>query len=97
MPHRTILATLAFIAATPAAAQGSAERGATVAEQWCSNCHIAEGKGSDAVMPLATAARGRDDAWLRTFLTKPHGKMPDLSLSQREVEDLVAYLNTLRT
>lgn len=98
---RTIsMALLALLVAVPAAAQqpGSPERGAAVAAQWCSNCHVGEaagrGHGSDAVPPLATVALRGDD-WLRAFLTRPHGQMPDIALSIQEIEDVVAYLRTL--
>jgi len=33
---------------------------------------------------------------LRGFLSHPHGAMPDLSLTREEVDDLIAYINTLR-
>ena len=33
---------------------------------------------------------------LRTFLAKPHGAMPDLALSRAEIDDLIAYIESLR-
>jgi mono/diheme cytochrome c family protein len=33
---------------------------------------------------------------LRSFLMQPHGSMPPLSLSRVEIDDLVAYIETLR-
>jgi cytochrome c len=33
---------------------------------------------------------------LRAFLSHPHGAMPDLSLTRAEIDDLVAYIATLR-
>jgi mono/diheme cytochrome c family protein len=32
---------------------------------------------------------------LRTFLTAPHGAMPDLSLTTREIDDVTAYILSL--
>lgn len=88
-----------LLAAVPAVAQvpaGDAEAGRAVAERWCSQCHVASGTGTDAVPPLAAVANYRDDDSLRAFLVRPHGRMPDLSLSTREINDLIAYLRTLR-
>lgn len=90
-----VIATLGWAAAAHAA-EGSAELGAAIADRWCSHCHVAGGSGSDTAPPLAILAQGRDDAWLRTFLSKPHGAMPDFSLTTQEIDDLVAYLRTLR-
>jgi mono/diheme cytochrome c family protein len=33
---------------------------------------------------------------LRTFLTHPHGAMPDFALSRVEIDDVIAYIETLR-
>jgi len=33
---------------------------------------------------------------LRAFLTRPHGAMPDLALTRAEIDDLIAYIETLR-
>jgi hypothetical protein len=33
---------------------------------------------------------------LRAFLTHPHGQMPDLSLTRSEIDDLIAYIESLR-
>jgi mono/diheme cytochrome c family protein len=42
------------------------------------------------------AQSGRSAEELRTFLTKPHGSMPNLTLSREEIDDLIAYIATLR-
>jgi hypothetical protein len=33
---------------------------------------------------------------LRAFLSHPHGAMPDLALSRTEIDDLTAYIQSLR-
>jgi hypothetical protein len=33
---------------------------------------------------------------LRTFLSHPHGAMPDLALTRSEIDDLVGYIETFR-
>ena len=41
------------------------------------------------------ARRTKDMKTLVVFLTRPHGQMPDMSLSQPEIADIVAYISTL--
>jgi len=74
--------------------------GARVAKQWCANCHVIDG-GAPAAVPqgppsFRTIAGHLDPNQLRTFLTHPHGAMPDLALSRAEIEDLIAYITTLQ-
>jgi mono/diheme cytochrome c family protein len=40
-------------------------------------------------------AQERTPSQLAAFLTDPHGGMPPLELSRREIEDLVAYIRSL--
>lgn len=95
------LAALA-LAAGPAAAQtADAEAGADIATRWCGICHVVgedagAGRPSDAAPPLVTVARMHDASFLRGFLTRPHGNMPQLDLTTREIEQIIAYLATLR-
>ncbi len=101
---RIMTAGLGILAiACPAAAQESGDpaTGADLARTWCSGCHVVdprESRGSDAVpafaaianMPSATAMS------LHAFLEMPHGRMPDLKLSGQQIDDVVAYIMTLR-
>jgi mono/diheme cytochrome c family protein len=81
-------------------AAGDAIAGRAIAERWCAGCHLIDGAAetSDAAVPLAAIARRPryDLNALAAFLTAPHGGMPDLSLTQREIEDLIAFIETLR-
>jgi cytochrome c len=43
-----------------------------------------------------TIAGARTADQLRTFLSHPHGAMPDLSLTRAEIDDLVGYIESLR-
>ena len=43
-----------------------------------------------------TVKSARTADQLRAFLSHPHGAMPDLSLTRAEINDLVAYIETLR-
>jgi cytochrome c len=87
----------AVVAALPAGAQDAA-RGQRLAEQWCSNCHAVERRGSDSVPTLQQIANlpGRDAAVLRTFLTNPHPPMPPFEIARDDIDDLVAYITSLR-
>lgn len=97
-----LAAALAVALGTPGAARaaGDADTGKAIAERWCAGCHLVNGAAetSDAAPPLAAYARVPYDnaEALAAFLTVPHGAMPDLSLSQREIEDLIAFIETLR-
>ena len=91
------------LAAVPADAQQRADvaNGADVARVWCSNCHTVEARptsSSDAVPSFGAiaASPGTDAASLHAFLAKPHGQMPDLKLTQQQMDDLVAYVLSLR-
>lgn len=73
--------------------------GRGIAERWCSSCHVAPGRGggTDAVRTLEGIARDprHDPGWLRQWLNDPHPPMPNLHLSHAEIENVVAYLQTL--
>ena len=79
---------------------GDAIAGRAIAERWCVGCHLIDGavETSDAAVPLAALARRPryESNALAAFLTVPHGGMPDLSLTQREIADLIAFVETLR-
>jgi len=87
------LAALAFTTG-PALAAGDVEAGHAIARRWCTACH----DSSDAVPSLREAVNRPDQngGVLEAWLTAPHPAMPDLSLSRREIDDLVAYLGTLQ-
>jgi mono/diheme cytochrome c family protein len=93
--------TALALAATPAFGAGSAESGHQLAERWCASCHqiAPEAPASDAAPAFATLARGKGDdfAWARAWLFDPHPPMQDIRLSNREIDDIVAYLKTLST
>jgi mono/diheme cytochrome c family protein len=87
------------------AASGSASalvadvgQGEKIARRWCAACHIvaADQKQASAdVAPFADAARHKSNAELAAFLTDPHPKMPDMSLTREEIGDIVAYIRSL--
>lgn len=78
------------------------ERGQTLAKTWCAGCHDVERRtdrqradGVPSFLALASDPRNTAER-LRAFLTRPHGRMPDLNLSRQERDDLIAYLLSLR-
>jgi mono/diheme cytochrome c family protein len=88
------------VAATPAIA-GDPARGAQLAQQWCANCHMVSetapktvGEGPPSFPAIAQS--GLTPKQLRAFLSHKHGAMPDLSLTRAEIDDLIAYIETLR-
>ena len=84
--------------AFPSAATDAA-KGAQLARQWCVHCHVvgaAPAPGTVQQGPPAFAAMEMTGEQLRTFLTRPHGAMPDLALTRSEINDVIAYIETLR-
>ena len=96
---------LAISLVLPALAQeseitGDATRGHTLAQRWCSDCHLLKGENRavQGIPPFQAIARDRNKTpdYLRAFLVKPHGSMPPLELDRRQIEDIIAYIATLR-
>lgn len=93
----TILAAMRLIA--PAYAAGDAARGQTLANAWCAGCHLVDrkGTGTDAAPPFPRIAENGapDQLTAKAFLSAPHPPMPDFNLAREQIEDIVAYLNSL--
>jgi mono/diheme cytochrome c family protein len=93
------LAVIVLAGAAPVRAQGDPEVGRELALRWCTSCHVVdeEGHGADAGPPLPALLGGgqRTTDELRGWLAAPHPPMPDFDLSRREIEDIVAYLESL--
>jgi mono/diheme cytochrome c family protein len=101
-----VLAALGSLAcAAPAhAADGDARAGRKFATQYCQECHEV-GKTPTLSSMLATGPAFRDVAnastttplALRVFLSTSHPTMPNIVLSKTEIDDIVAYIMSLRT
>ena len=88
---------LGYLAAAPALA-ADINSGQRIAERWCAACHmISPGQSqSSPDAPSFAAVAGRyESKELRLFLTSPYPRMPNMTLSQPEIADLVAYIRTL--
>jgi cytochrome c len=84
---------------TPALAQGDPRAGHELVRRWCTACHVVEpgGTGTDAgpALPSLLAGKQRSADQIRGWLTDPHPPMPNLDLSRQEIDDIVAYLQSL--
>lgn len=84
-----------------AALAQDAAAGRILAQTWCANCHAVDARPAIAAdqVPGFTAIANRPGVTadgLRAFLSAPHGRMPDLSLSRTDIDNAIAYLLTLR-
>lgn len=98
---RRYLAGLLVFLPGLAAAQDP-QQGHALARRWCSSCHLidrlaAQGR-ADGVpsFPAISAKPGTSASTLRSSLTGAHTRMPDFSLSNRDQNDLIAYILSLR-
>ena len=104
MHHRLpglMLLSLMLAAGAEHPVQADVSKGGQLARQWCASCHVTGNNTASAVQQgppsFRTIARsGMNAEQLRSFLTHPHGAMPDLSLTRAEIDDLVGYIETLR-
>lgn len=92
---------LLLLPSAPAFAQ-DIHAGQTLAQTWCAGCHditpepkVARDNGPP---PFAVIANGKNWtlARLQTFLMKPHGRMPDYSLTRQEIRDVSGYIMSLK-
>ncbi len=97
-----LIAALVAAGAVWPADAADAVRGRLLAEQWCSSCHViaARGPGRPTDMappwPEIAADPARTPERLRQRITTGYRDMPNLDLGRREVDDLVAYIQSLR-
>ncbi len=106
-PRRAISLLAACLAlglsATAARADdiGDPVAGRQVATAWCANCHafpgsqLATATGAPS-FPAVAADHAMTSLALRAFLQTPHDRMPDLHLSNSEMDDLIAFILSTR-
>ncbi|MFO1183753.1 MAG: cytochrome c [Bauldia sp.] len=78
---------------------GVPERGAELASRWCSSCHdMAKREAEPGPPPFSVLARRlpRDADILAGLIADPHPPMPNLSLSRQDIQDVLAFIGTLR-
>lgn len=81
---------------------GDVKEGRALARAWCAQCHIVEAnqkQASDIAPPFAQIANdpSKSPLSITAWLTDPHPPMPKLSLTQGQIEDLVAYIEAQKT
>ena len=108
--HATLLAfflvaaTGPALAAPPAPTPTDPANGERLSRRWCAPCHLVASDQTTAsvdaptFMALANASTRTPDG-IADFLTLPgttHSKMPDMALSRVEIDDIAAYIATLK-
>ena len=93
---------LAMLAcANEVALAANPDKGSTLAQRWCTGCHVVSGdqiKGTDLAPSFASIAERPDYnvERLATFLLEPHPKMPNMALSPEEAKDIGAFIGEQR-
>jgi cytochrome c len=109
-PMKGKLATVTFIALTtvfvagptPAQEMGDAKRGFAIAQMTCAQCHsIRKGElrsrnGQAPTFEGLANTPGMTPLALRVALRTPHREMPNLVLKNEEIDDIGAYIETLK-
>jgi mono/diheme cytochrome c family protein len=82
-----------------AAPAGDAGAGRQLVLRSCSSCHDTgtTATATDGAPPLSYIAKDNKQrpAWIRGWLMDPHPPMPGIMLSRKQVDDIIAYLNSL--
>lgn len=86
---------------TASFAANDADNGKTLANRWCSSCHVVANNQKlaiDQAPPFASLAKmpGFDASKLAFLLLKPHPNIPSLSLSRAEIANIADYIATLK-
>lgn len=83
--------------------RGDPQRGERIYQSWgCPSCHTLDGKGGKMGPDLSRTGEIHTDAyWFRRYLSDPRSIIPTsikppVRLSDSEMDDLIAYLLTLK-
>jgi len=99
-----LVAGMMMVSAFAASAQsaGDTDRGRETSERMCASCHnTAEGGQSGTIDPAPpfaaiAALTSTTSISLNVVLQTPHQRMPGNALSRTEINDIVAYILSLR-
>jgi mono/diheme cytochrome c family protein len=107
----SVLSGVCLLASGMPALAGDPVLGRDVAQKLCVNCHIiapetedssAEAANPEVVNPdipsfMAIAAKpGQTESHVRGFLIDPHPPMPDPKLTAHELDNIAAYIMSLK-
>jgi mono/diheme cytochrome c family protein len=101
---RLLAVAMVAVVAGASSAWAGATEGKTVYEQHCKMCHSIAGEGGKMAKtggPLDGVGAKHDQAWLKAYITDPKSKvptskMPKVKLSPEQLDDVSAYLATLK-
>ncbi len=97
--YRTMLFAAGCLALAQGAQAADAQNGLVISKRWCASCHVVAADQKSASVDVPTfediARRKTEKKPLAVFLAEPHGKMPDMSLTRSEIDDIVAYIRSL--
>jgi mono/diheme cytochrome c family protein len=98
---RVVIVTGALFVTSSVCAQDVAA-GKKIAHAWCSTCHLVNPRTPTArdgkVPSFSSIARmnSTTEMSLEAFLSTPHARMPNYSLSQKEIRNVSAYILSMR-
>jgi mono/diheme cytochrome c family protein len=96
----TIFLIAGFSAGLTQARANDPALGRTIAQKWCSGCHLVEpgGKTIDAAPSFEMLANTADytDSRLRGWLFAPHPPMPQIALTDVQTDAIIAYIRSLK-
>jgi mono/diheme cytochrome c family protein len=94
-----VLTLVALTLAQDPAGPPDAARGKALAGRWCGACHLVQLRLT-TIDPPTFAAIANDPSktseYLRSFFASPHKDMPPIQLTPLQVEDIIAYLGTMK-
>ena len=81
--------------------QEAASRGHTLAQAWCSSCHAVEKfaiplEQRAAAFTTIAAMKSTTPLAIRVFLQSSHEPMPNFILKKQDIDDLAAYIMSLK-
>lgn len=95
----------AIVLSTTTFDQAFAQRvdaGHQIAKTWCVGCHLidrtSQGIANDATPSFVSIAEAKTTTatGLEVFLSTPHAKMPDYTLTRDEIRNVSAYIMSLK-
>jgi mono/diheme cytochrome c family protein len=101
-----LLSAVLSLAAVPALAAGDPDAARGLVVEHCADCHVipgysqsppATGLEAPAFEAIANDRAVYSEERLRASLQKPHWPMTGFILSPSDIDDIIAYLATLRT